>query len=186
MFVDHPSFSERTVKEQPIYQGRIINLVKRTVELSNGRKALREIVEHPGAVAILAQVGPSSIWCVEQFRAPIGQILLEIPAGKLERGETPETCARRELSEETGFTAEHWVQLFDFYTSPGFANERIYLFHATGMKPGQVHLDEDEFMFGRAYHRHELMKMLDNGQIRDAKTLIALQWWLRREERADL
>jgi ADP-ribose pyrophosphatase len=140
-------------------------------------------VEHPGAVAILAQVEPDSIWCVEQFRAPIGKTLLEIPAGKLEVGETPEACAHRELGEETGFMAKQLVHLFEFYTSPGFSNEKIHLFYATDLIPGTMHLDEDEFVFGRAYPRDEIKQLLEAGQIHDAKTLIAIQWWIRLKER---
>lgn len=168
---------ERTLSKTSVFHGQIIQVEQWQVGLPNGAEAVREIVLHPGAVAILAEPESDKVVLVEQFRAATGEVLLEIPAGKLGVGESPETCALRELVEETGYSSTSLQKLNEFYTSPGFADERIHLFHATGLLPGSTQLDEDEFVDVRTYDRREIGSLLDEGRIRDAKTLVALLWW---------
>jgi ADP-ribose pyrophosphatase len=119
-------FYEKTEKESIIYQGKIIKVKELDIKLPNGLMGKREIVEHPGAVAILTTTKDGKIVLIKQFRKACEEILWEIPAGKLEKGEAPLDCAKRELKEETGYTARNWALLGKFYTSPGFCNELIY------------------------------------------------------------
>lgn len=171
------SLIEQTVARKSIYDGRMIRVQEWQVRLPNGREATREIVLHPGAVAILAEPQPDVVLLVRQFRAATGEVLLEVPAGKLDSGETPEHCAARELAEETGYHSKSARKLFEFFTSPGFADERIHLFHATDLTPGSMKLDGDEFIDVQSYSRREVAGLLEQGLIRDAKTLVALLWW---------
>ena len=113
---------EKCLKSERIYSGKILNLRRDIVELPNGQQASREVVEHSGAIGVVALEGDGRVYLVRQYRYPIGQITLEIPAGKLEEGEDPLDCARRELKEETGIEAKRWEPLLTFYTTPGFSN----------------------------------------------------------------
>ncbi|WP_034429000.1 NUDIX hydrolase, partial [Caldisalinibacter kiritimatiensis] len=121
------TFEEKTMKSEKIYEGKILNLRIDTVELPDKKYTKREIVEHPRAVAIVPITAKGEIILVKQYRKPVEKELLEIPAGKLEVGEEPKTCAIRELKEETGVTANKLTYLFEFFTSPGFSNEKMYL-----------------------------------------------------------
>ncbi|EPZ48918.1 NUDIX hydrolase [Alicyclobacillus acidoterrestris] len=168
---------ERTIHEEHLFTGRMIGLKKLTVELPNGRQSTREVVVHPGAVAILAEPVPDEVILVRQYRKACETSLWEIPAGKLEPGEEPMAAARRELSEETGYTAGRLEKIYQFYTSPGFANEKLYVFYANELATGEVHLDEDEFVETRQFTRDEVTAMMKRGEIEDAKTLVALLWW---------
>ena len=130
-----------------VFDGKIIRLEHWTVKLPNGTLALREVACHPGAAAVVALDEEENIILVQQYRAPIGRLTLEIPAGKFDHpGEDPLLCAQRELSEETGYRAENWRKLTVLETTPGFCNERIHIYLATGLKAGQTHPDEDEFV----------------------------------------
>lgn len=171
---------EPSLDVQSIYQGRVIEVEEHTVRLPNGRTAKREIVRHPGAVAIVAQTLDNRLVLVSQFRKGPDKTLLEIPAGKLEPGEDPADCARRELAEETGFVPGDLQLVYSFYTSPGFADERISLFYARDLSAGPDHPDEDEFVTVHALTADELRQMLGSGQVDDAKTLVGLLWWLYR------
>lgn len=173
-------YFERTVRQQTVFEGKIIRLEQLTVELPNGRTATREVVRHPGAVAVLAEIRPGSIVLVDQFRKAPGLGLLEIPAGKLEPGEDPLVCARRELAEETGLVAVELQCVCAFYTSPGFADERITVYYTGTVEPGQTHPDEDEFLHTIVMTQDEVAHGLEAGKFLDAKTIIALQWWLAR------
>lgn len=165
---------EKPVSSERIYDGAMINVRRDTVTLPNGRKASREVVEHPGAVAIVPVTADGRVVMVRQFRHPVGQVLLEIPAGKLDPGEQPDDCARRELEEETGFAAKNLKRLAAIYTGPGFSNEIIHLYLASGLTAAARHPDEDEFLAVESYDRDQLKKMLAAGALRDAKTLVGL------------
>lgn len=177
-----PELDETVLEEEVLYDGRIIRLEKWQVRLPNGRTALREVVRHPGAVGILAAPDANHIILVEQYRAPTGEILLEIPAGKLDAQEHPVDCAYRELREETGYVAGRMEHMFEFFTSPGFADEKINLFYATDLTPGPEQPDDDEFVRMRPWEREELESAVARGQVRDAKTLVALHWWLLQKQ----
>ena len=134
---------EKTIKSENIYSGRVIHLRKDEVILPNGKKSTREIIEHPGAVVILAQKNQELLIMVKQFRKAVEEVLLELPAGTLEPAEKNIDCARRELEEETGYQAEKWENIFDFYSAPGFCNERLKLFFAWNLNKTRTNTDHD-------------------------------------------
>lgn len=168
------NLKEKTLSSERVFEGRTINLRLDTVELPNGKKACREIVEHPGAVSIVPILEDGTVILVKQFRAPINRVTLEIPAGKLEPGEAPEHCAARELAEETGYTAGRLEHKGTFYTTPGFSNEIMYLYIATDLMPVDSHPDFDEFLAGEKIKLEKLLKMAEQGEIIDAKTLVGI------------
>ncbi|MBX5436909.1 MAG: NUDIX hydrolase [Alicyclobacillaceae bacterium] len=172
------TWQEPTVADRLIYDGRIIQVHELTVQLPGGGTSTREVVYHPGAVAVLAEPEPGRLLFVEQFRKAPGEMLLELPAGKLDPGEPPLACAKRELAEETGYRAAEWTPLCSFYTSPGFANECITLFAARDLQAGAAKPDEDEYVRVTTRSRTDVEKLLQQGQIRDAKTLVGVLWWL--------
>lgn len=173
---------EDTIEESLIYDGKIIRVERLTVRLQNGNIAYREVVRHQGAVAILAEPKPGEIVLVSQFRKPIEDELLELPAGKLEPGEEPIDCAIRELIEETGYRANKIELVHSFFTSPGFADEKIQLYYATDLTLGERSPDEDEFVDVELYQKAEILNMLNHAEIQDAKTLIGLLWWCQRSD----
>jgi len=165
---------EKTMNRKTIYSGKVITLDVETVLLPNNKVASREIVRHPGAVAILPIDDQGNIYFVKQFRKAIEHELLEIPAGKLEKGEEPSQCALRELQEEIGFTSIKLTFLTQIYTSPGFADEKIWIFKAENLVKSELMKDEDEFINIYRYRPDEAFNMIKNGKIRDAKTIAAL------------
>lgn len=171
-----PPFYEATIATQPIFEGRIISLQVDTVALPNGGTATREIVRHPGAVAVLALLDGKML-VVEQFRKPLEKAQVEIPAGKLDGGEEPQAAALRELEEETGYTAKSLVHLSTFSTSPGFADEIIHLYFTEELDKGEANPDEDEFLTCEAITLEEALAYVKDGRICDAKTLLAVQAW---------
>ena len=168
-------FEEKTVKENYIYKGKIINLKKDEVRLPDGNNSFREIVEHGGGAAVLC-VKDGMVLMVKQFRYAYKEELWEIPAGKLEPDEPPDKTAVRELAEETGINAETVTLLNVIYPSPGYTNEKIYLYKAEGLNLTKVHLDKDEFLKAVWVKKEEALKMASSGEIKDAKTLIALSY----------
>lgn len=165
---------EETVRSRIIYHGKILDLRVDNVLLPNGREAEREVVVHPGAVAVVAVTEEQEVLLVRQYRHPVGEVLLEVPAGKLEQGEDPVDCAKRELAEETGYTADKWELLSRFYTTPGFSDEIMYLYLAQGLIPEQRRADDDEFIeLCREPLETAVGKAL-SGQFKDAKTIVAL------------
>lgn len=177
---EHP-FYEETLATKPIFNGKMIALQVDTVRLPDGRTATREIVRHPGAVAVLALVeGGSRMLVVEQYRKPLEKAQVEIPAGKLEAGEDPLAAAARELEEETGYRAKSLQLLHTFSTSPGFADEIIHLYIADQFEEGTVRLDEEEFLTCEAISLDEAWQYIRDGRIGDAKTLLAVYAWQQR------
>lgn len=169
-----PHLQEKTLESQPIYDGRIISVKKDTVLLENGSKAFREVVLHPGGVCVVPLTDNGDVLMVRQFRYPYSKALLEIPAGKLEYGEDPAVCARRELLEETGCTADCFDFIGELYPSPAYLNEVIYIYLATSLHQQAQNLDEDEFLEVERIPFIEAVKMVVEGEIKDAKTQIAL------------
>ncbi|WP_044479093.1 NUDIX hydrolase [Paenibacillus antibioticophila] len=167
---------EKTISTEPIFEGKVISLQIDTVELPNGSQATREIIKHPGAVAVVAIV-KDRLLLVDQYRQAMGRPELEIPAGKLEKGEDPLEAARRELQEETGYTCGKITLLHSFYTSPGFADEIIHLYLAEELTAGAMSPDEDEFLEIIEATYDEVQRYISEGRISDAKTLLAFYYW---------
>ena len=158
-----------------VFDGKIIRLEHWTVKLPNGALALREVACHPGAAAVVALDEAENIILVQQYRAPIGRLTLEIPAGKFDHaGEDPLLCAKRELSEETGYNAANWRKLTVLETTPGFCNERIHIYLATGLTEGDTHPDEDEFVATTRMPLREAVARVMDGTFRDGKTALAI------------
>ena len=151
-------------------------LIKVTYDIANvnGKEAWREVVHHPGASAIVAIDEDNRIIMEKQFRYALNDYLLEIPAGKLDAGEDPLVCAKRELEEETGIIASEWISLGTIATSPGFCNEVIHLYVAKGLSKGKIHWDEDEYVEVERYTFDELLQRISEEKIKDSKTLSAL------------
>ncbi len=169
---------EHTLSSKRIYEGRILNLRVDEVEVSrNGRHARREVVEHGEAVAILARDSEGCFLFVRQYRYPIASELLEIPAGIMEAGETPVQSAARELREETGYRAEQWTHLSSIWTTPGFSNEKIYLFFAEKLVWDPLSPDEDEDISLTRLTEDEARALFLRSEAQDAKTLAALGWY---------
>lgn len=174
------NFEEKTLSSKYIYQGHLIDYVVEKVELPNGKEATREIVRHPGAVAILPITADDKMVFVEQFRKPIEKTILEVPAGKIDVSDTsPRETAIRELEEETGYQAESFDYIKTFYTTPGFTDEIIHLYRATGLKKKDepLLLDEDEFLEIKELTFEEAWDAYEKEQIVDAKTIMALLYW---------
>ena len=165
--------TEKTLTTQEVYCGRIIRVRRDEVLLPNGNTSVREVVEHPGGVGILALEDDGSVLLVRQYRYAFGRTLLEIPAGKREKGEEPLTTARRELREETGATADEWLSMGSLIASPGCYDEVLYLYLARGLHFGDTHPDEDEFLSLERMPLEELAERCMNGEITDAKTVCA-------------
>jgi ADP-ribose pyrophosphatase len=170
---------ERTVSSQRQFEGKLISVRVDRVELANGREATREIVEHPGAVGILAWDG-TRLAMVRQWRQPAAQDLLEIPAGTLDPGESPPTTAARELSEECGLAAERWDQGPSFFTAPGFCTERLTLFLATGLSDTEADAPEDELLERSWLTLAEAVAAVEEGRVIDAKSVAGILWLAHR------
>ena len=171
--------SERTVSSEHVFRGDLLSLRVDVVELDSGRRTTREVVEHPGAVAILAWDG-ERLAMVSQWRAAASGELLEIPAGTLEPGEQPGATARRELAEECGLAAENWEEGPSFYTAPGFCTELLTLFLASDLVPSEASAPEDEALTRSWLTLDEALAAIDDGRIRDAKSLVGILWLARR------
>lgn len=167
---------EKTLQEDLKYTGDFIKVVRSTVELPDGRVGHRDIVRHPGAVAIVAIKDNGMILIVEQFRKPVEKVLLEIPAGKLDAGENPMEAAKRELEEETGYSCSHIQYLGKIATAPGFCDEYIGIYKAIGLTKGETDFDDDEFINLKEFSLEELKDMVRQGKIEDGKTIAALQF----------
>ncbi|SFK93215.1 ADP-ribose pyrophosphatase [Paenibacillus sp. 1_12] len=174
--INNNKFEEVTLSTQPIFQGKVISLQVDTVRLPNGKTATREIVKHPGAVAVLAIVDDKML-VVEQYRKPLERNQIEIPAGKLDAGEDPLEAAKRELKEETGYSCDTMKLLCSFYTSPGFADEIIHLYVADQLTKGDAQLDEDEFLDVESITLEQAQQYMREQRISDAKTITALYAW---------
>lgn len=165
--------TERTVSSKTIFEGQIVKLTLDEARLPDGKLASREVVYHPGGVAVLALDEEKNVYLVRQFRYPIQQLLLELPAGKLDHGADEDILlgAKRELSEETGLEAEEWTYLGYTLASPGFCTEALHMYLARNLTRKQQHLDEDEFLDVVTMPFDELVEQVMDGTITDAKTV---------------
>lgn len=176
-------FNEQTISSTPIFEGKVIKLQVDDVTLPDGNTSKREIVKHPGAVAVIAITKDKKIVFVEQYRKALEKHLVEIPAGKLEVGEKPETTAKRELEEETGYTTNHLRLLTSFYTSPGFADELVHLYITDKIELLQEtkETDEDEFVEIIELTMEEAEELVKEQRIHDAKTAYAILYLQTQE-----
>lgn len=166
---------EKKLRSERIFTGKLLHVNRDVVELPNGKEASREWIEHPGASAVIPVLPDGKIVMVRQFRYPIGQITLEIPAGKLDAPEEdPLFCAQRELKEETGYTASGWEKLGSIATTVGFSNEYIHLYAARELVAGKQSPDEDEFINTVTLSLTEAVRMVASGEIYDAKSVTAI------------
>ncbi len=172
--MDYCELQEKKVESNTVYQGKIVNLHVDQVELPSGNISVREVVEHPGSAGIIPIDNDGKVILIRQFRYPVGEVLWEIPAGKLDPGESPKDCARRELEEETSYLAGRLEKIVSFYTSPGFSSEILHLFLGMDLTPGTGRPDEDENIKTYRLSREAVETLMENGEIRDAKTLLAL------------
>jgi ADP-ribose pyrophosphatase len=171
---------EKTLSSRLLHEGKSFSFKTDHVELPNGRTTTRDIVDHPGAVAIVPLLDDSKIVLIRQFRYAAGKELLEIPAGTLERGEKPDACAVRELKEETGYKANSMRRLLSCYMAPGYSNEVIHLYVATGLKKGEKETEEDEEIAVEAVGFDEALRMIEENKIEDAKTIVGVLSCLTR------
>ena len=167
-------YFEKQVRSEEKYKGIIVRVRLDEAELHTGKIVRREVVEHPGGVTILPVDDEGFCYMVRQFRYPFGKMILEAPAGKLEAGEDPLECAKRELSEETGYSAKELVDLGCCYTSPGFSTEVLHIYLALGLEAGKAHPDQDEFLNVERIPLSELCDMVMRNEIDDGKTAVAI------------
>ena len=169
-------FVTKVLGTRRIYDGRVLNVRVDEVELPNGHRSNFEIIEHAGGVCVIAQPQPDSIVLVRQYRPAISSYLIEVPAGKLERGEDPAQCAIRELREETGYRCERIRKTWSFYTAPGFCSELLHLFVAEGLSHGEASPEDNEAIDVEVVPVTRALDMVERGEIIDAKTEIALAY----------
>lgn len=168
------NLEEKTICSETIFKGRIITLKNDEVELPDGKKAQREFVEHPGGVCVVPLTDKNEILMVRQFRYPYKEVVLEIPAGKKDPGEDPFTTGKRELKEETGATAQEYIDLGQLYPSPGYCGEIIWMYGAKDLDFGETNPDQDEFLEVEKVPLKTAVQMIMTGQIKDAKTQAAI------------
>ena len=174
MSMDDEKLRESTLESEFIFNGRLLKVYRDRVQLPNGHESQREFIRHQGAVGILPILDDGSMIFVRQFRYPVKKVLYEIPAGKIEGDEAPLSCAKRELSEESGYTARDFKKLTSILTTPGFTDEQIHLYAATGLTSGKQHPDEDEFLNVVILTPEEVKERVLSGEICDAKSLCSL------------
>ncbi len=166
--------TEKTIDSREIFKGRILRVRLDTVRLPNGKEGIREVVEHPGGVAILAIDSEDRVLLVRQYRYPFECVMTEVPAGKREPGEPPFITAQRELQEEVGATADTWTELGTLIPSPGCYGETLYLYMAQDLHFGATHPDEDEFLEPLRVPLDEAVRLCMDGTLTDAKTVAAI------------
>ena len=164
----------KILSQNVVYSGRVVTLrIDRVIEPA-GHEATREIVVHPGAVCIVARPSPDEVLLIRQYRHAVGKVLLEIPAGGLNPNEPPEQAAFRELEEETGFRAGKMIERARFWTTPGFTTEFMILYEAANLMKTAINPDDDEVIEVDVVHRDEALRMIDDGRIQDAKSILGL------------
>lgn len=165
-----------TVKNtSEVYKGRIFDFVTEELTLPNGRETDMAFIRHPGSTAVVPLMGDNTVVMELQYRHPVAEYLLEIPAGTLEPGESPLDCAKRELIEETGFRAQEFIKLGKIHIIPAYSDEEIHVFIAKGLTPAKQDLDPDEIIEVVTYPFEKVLQMIENGRITDALTILSIQ-----------
>ena len=172
----HLDFSEHQSNSETVFTGNFINVHRDSVILPDGNEASREVVRHPGAAIIVPLMDTHTVLLEWQFRYPLNQHLLEFPAGKLEPDEAPQLCAKRELLEETGYQARRWDFIMQIHTTPGFSDERGFIYLAQEMEYIGSRPEKGEFISVETVAIDDALTMIKNGEITDAKTIIGLLW----------
>lgn len=175
-----PAAKAKVLNSKTVYQGKVLNVVLDEVHEPSGVKTVREVVRHQGSAVVLPVDDSQSeprILLEEQFRYAANETLWEVPAGRVDPGESPLEAAKRELLEETGFTATGWKHAFYFFASPGFLAERMDVFLARGLKPGEAQPEDDERIKVKFFPLNAALRMCLNGKIHDAKTMTAIFWY---------
>ena len=167
-------FEEKTLNSQILFKGKVVTLLRDDIETSDGYKTFREVIVHSGGVVIVALTNDNKILLVKQYRYPLKTTNLELPAGKLEKGENPDFAAKRELEEETGYRANKWESLGFINTTPGICTEKLYLYFASELEFVGAHPDEGEIIKCDKYTLEDVYSMIKTGQINDSKTICAL------------
>ncbi|MGI6298043.1 MAG: NUDIX hydrolase [Saccharofermentanales bacterium] len=167
-------FTEKTIDRKTIFEGRVFKVLLDTVELVSGKLARRELVIHNGGACVVAIDEYEQVYFVRQYRKPFEQMLLEVPAGKLEQDEAPQLCATRELTEETGWIANTIIPLGKMYPTPGYCSEILHLYLALDLDKGVARPDEGEYLDIVSMPFSEALNMVDRNEIQDAKTQLAL------------
>jgi ADP-ribose pyrophosphatase len=162
------------IESTEVFQGKIFIVRRNQVRYPDGRLATLDVLQHSGAVVMLPIDEDRNVWFVRQYRAAVGGMFLELPAGTLEEGEAPEACARREIREEIGMAAVEMQKIGEFYPVPGYSTEYMHVFLATELIPDQLEGDVDEYIEVEKYPLAEAYRMMENGEIIDGKTIAAL------------
>lgn len=168
--------TEKAFKKSKVYCGKAVDFYSDTVILPDNKKSVREYLYHPGAVAVIPFINKTDIILVKQFRYPVNKITYEIPAGKLDKKESPLKCASRELKEETGYGAKTIKKILSFWPTPAFSNEILHIYAAMDLSLGNKCPDEDEFVENVFISYKQALEMIKNGKIKDSKTIIALTY----------
>jgi ADP-ribose pyrophosphatase len=176
---DDAHLRETLVESRQVYRGHFLQVFRDTVQLPDGREAGREFIRHPGAVMVIPLLDDGRLLMERQYRYPMARTMLEFPAGKLEQGEDPAECARRELREETGYAAREWAYAGVLHNAIAYSDEGIHIYFARGLVPGQTQLDDGEFIDLATHTPQEIDAFCASGVITDAKTLIGLLWLSR-------
>ena len=174
---DDSALNETLLQAEQVWCGRFLDVRRDTVAHADGSRATREYIVHPGAVMVVPLLADGRLVMERQYRYPMGRVMLEFPAGKLDAGEAPFDCARRELAEETGYRAAEWARAGILHNAIAYSTEGIEIWFARGLKAGAARLDAGEFLETVLHTPAELDAMAGSGEVTDAKTLIGLLWW---------